>query len=283
MSRVEIFDATQCSLGEGPLWHPTRQQFFWFDINAKRLYTRVGTDTTHWQFDEHVSAAGWIDADHLIVASETALLRFDIASGTSETLCALEADNPLTRSNDGRADPWGGFWIGTMDKKATKGAGGIYRYYKGELRQLFDDWTIPNAMCFDAGKRFACITDTITNVVQRVPLEADTGWPSGPAQDWLTLGDRFHPDGAVLDAQGNFWCAQYGHGRLTCHDTNGALIHDIALPAKQPTCPAFCGARLDELWVTSAAQGMADPGTADGQTFRIAAPVKGVAEYQVVA
>lgn len=61
----------------------------------------------------------------LLIASESALMRFDIPNGKSETLCPLEADNRATRSNDGRADPWGGFWIGTMGKGCELGAGAI--------------------------------------------------------------------------------------------------------------------------------------------------------------
>ena len=109
-----IFDDTRCELGEGPLWHPLRQQLFWFDILGKRLHTKG----QHWDFDDHVSAAGWIDHDTLIVASSRALMTFDIITGDTEHLCDLEADNPVTRSNDGRADPQGGFWIGTMGMDA---------------------------------------------------------------------------------------------------------------------------------------------------------------------
>ena len=69
MSRV--FDDTVCALGEGPLWHPAREQFFWFDIIGHRLLTREGEATRIVQFDEHVSAAGWVSESELLVASET--------------------------------------------------------------------------------------------------------------------------------------------------------------------------------------------------------------------
>ena len=114
----EVFDATPCELGEGPLWHLERNQLFWFDIIGMRLHAREGDETRTWQFGEHVSAAGWIDRDRLLIASETALFSFDLGTGRHETVCPLEADEPRTRSNDGRADPWGGFWIGTMGKAA---------------------------------------------------------------------------------------------------------------------------------------------------------------------
>ena len=109
-----IFDATKCTLGEGPLWHPLRKQLFWFDILGMRLHTRG----QHWDLDTYVSAAGWVDHDTLVIASAKGLHRFDITTGEQSLLCGLEADNAGTRSNDGRADPQGGFWIGTMGLNA---------------------------------------------------------------------------------------------------------------------------------------------------------------------
>ena len=143
----EIFDPRKCALGEGPLWHPLRQQLFWFDILGKQLLSRKDGAQMAWQFDEHVSAAGWIDRDTLLIASETCLQKFDLTTGTGQPLIALEADNDVTRSNDGRADPWGGFWIGTMGKSTERRAGKIYRYFEGALTVLFDEITISNAIC----------------------------------------------------------------------------------------------------------------------------------------
>ncbi|MEP6333662.1 MAG: SMP-30/gluconolactonase/LRE family protein, partial [Anderseniella sp.] len=124
---MEVFDSTPCTLGEGPLWHPERGQLFWFDIIGKTLFCREGQTLHQWRFDENVSAAGWVDRDTLLIASETGLFRFDIETGRQCLVQTLEADNAATRSNDGRADPWGGFWIGTMGKNAEPKAGAIYR------------------------------------------------------------------------------------------------------------------------------------------------------------
>ena len=91
-----IFDTRPCTLGEGPLWHPERQQLFWFDIIGKRLMTRSdaepGAGPEEWQFAEHCSAAGWIDRDRLLIASEIALFRFILATGIQMVLGELGAD-----------------------------------------------------------------------------------------------------------------------------------------------------------------------------------------------
>jgi len=271
-----IFDAKPCKLGEGPLWHPLRQELFWFDILSKRLHTA----TRHWQFETYVSAAGWVDEDTLLIASSIALSRFDIPSGEMQHICALEADNPITRSNDGRADPLGGFWIGTMGIEAEPNAGAIYRYYKGELRQLFASITISNAICFAPDGKTAFFTDTPTQQIMRVSLDKD-GWPVGDPSVHIDLqGTDFRPDGAVVDADGNLWNAQWGVGRVAGYDPNGAFMTAFAFDADQTSCPAFGGPDLQTLFCTSAAVGLA--GDNQGKTFAALTNYTGQKEHRVL-
>ena len=79
--KAQVFSDTACTLGEGPLWHPERKQLFWFDILSKKLLTRNDNGEQSWSFDECVSAAGWVDHDTLLMASESGLYRFDVPSG----------------------------------------------------------------------------------------------------------------------------------------------------------------------------------------------------------
>lgn len=276
---MDIFDDHPCALGEGPLWHPERNALFWFDILGKTLHCK-GDARSHWRFDEYVSAAGWVDRDTLLLASATGLWRFDISSGTRDLLAPLEDDKPDTRSNDGRADPQGGFWIGTMGVNAEPEAGAIYRYYRGELRQLFDDITISNAICFALDGQVAYFCDTVTRQIQKVALDA-SGWPKGAPEVFVDLRrDALNPDGAVVDAQGNLWNAQWGAGRVACYAPDGALVRTVAVPATQASCPAFGGADLSTLFVTSAADGVEEAKA--GLTFAVPLGIKGQREHQVI-
>lgn len=274
-----IYDETVCELGEGPLWHPVRGELFWFDILGKRLH-RKGQ---HWQFDEYVSAAGWVDEDTLLMASQTALSRFTISTGLREKVCDLEADNPVTRSNDGRADPQGGFWIGTMGIDAEPGAGAIYRYYKGELRVIVPSVTVSNAICFAPGGTTAYYTDTPTQQVMAQALDAD-GWPTGAPGVHIDLTDTPHKaDGAVVAADGTLWTAQWGSSRIAGYDTSGAFMRAFDLPALQTSCPAFGGPDLQTLYCTSAATGLAgDPHPHNGRTFVLDTDITGQREHQVI-
>lgn len=276
---MDIFDDQLCTLGEGPLWHPERNALFWFDILGKTLHCK-GDARRSWRFEKYVSAAGWVDRDTLLLASASGLWRFDIDTGARSLVVALEADNPVTRSNDGRADPQGGFWIGTMGIKAEAHAGAIYRYYRGELRQIFDRITVSNAICFSPDGGTAYFTDTFSKRIQKVTLD-DAGWPAGDPEVFVDLREEgLKPDGAVVDADGNLWNAHWGAGQVACYSPEGTFLHSIALPASQTTCPAFGGSEGTTLFVTSAADGVNE--AQGGMTFEIKTQVKGQHEHQVI-
>ncbi len=280
-----IFDDRICALGEGPLWHPECEQLFWFDILGKRLLTRDATGPREWAFDDMVSAAGWISRTELLIASERALFRFDLGTGNRTDLCAVEADVAGTRSNDGRADPQGGFWIGTMSKKgdAEPGRGSFWRYYKGALRRLYPNITITNSCCFSPDGRTAHFSDTSTGRVMRVALDAD-GWPKGEPGIYLDLaGEGLNPDGAVIDADGLMWLAQWGSSRVAAYAPDGTLVRTVGFDAPQTSCPAFGGVDGMTLYCTTAQMGMdgsAHPNA--GKTFAAAGIARGQREHKVI-
>lgn len=272
-----VFDSRRCALGHGMLWHPERGQAFWVDILGQRVLTTGAA----WEFDAQVSALGWIDRDRLLVATESALQLLDLRSGGRTVVAALAADSAGSRSNDGRADPSGGFWIATMDKRAAEGGGTIRRLYRGELRVLVRGLTIPNAIAFAPDGMSASYADTRQQIVWRQRLGRD-GWPVGAPTVFLDLREAgLNPDGAVFDTDGNLWLALWGAGRVACYGPDGRERARVALPAIQPTRPAFGGAGLDMLLVTTAAVGATGPD--DGRCFKVTGlGVTGQAEHRVI-
>ena len=267
----------RCELGEGAFWHPDRAEFFWVDILGGKLHSVARS----WDFPKMISAMGRVDAQTILIASETRLMLFDLEAGAARTLCALEADNAATRSNDGRADPQGGFWIGTMGKQAQKGDGSIWRYWRGELRRLYSGLSIPNAISFAPDGASACFTDTVTRQIMRVAVD-DEGWPEGTPECWLDLtGAGLNPDGAVFDATGNFWVAQWGAARVAGYAPDGEFLQAVEFPAAHTSCPAFGGADFGTLYCTTAREGRARPTPLDGASFHTRAPARGQAEYRV--
>lgn len=282
-----LFDDRLCALGEGPLWHPGRRALFWFDILGNRLLSQSDEQPLAWELPEHFSAAGWIDDKTLLMASETALWRFDIETGARTKHLDLDAANLLTRSNDGRADPWGGFWIGTMGKQAEHQAGAIFRNFQGELRRLVQDVTVSNGICFAPDRSCAYYTDTVTQKIMRQPLAPETGWPLGHPVVFVDLTEtRLFPDGAVTDAAGTIWVAMWGAACVVQFAPDGTEVQRIEVPARQPTCPAFGGPELRDLYVTSADHGLdaaaMEKRPLNGATFVIQDVAQGLPEPQVI-
>lgn len=280
-----IFDNRPCDLGEGAFWHPTRAQFFWFDILNSKLLTQ-DNGPREYLFSEMASAAGWLDHDQLMIATERRFLRLNLVTSAQTDVIGLEADNPVTRSNDGRADPKGGFWIGTMGKSAQFQAGAIYRLYQGEVRKIFDRITISNSICFARDGSFAHFSDTALGQVYKVALDSQ-GWPKGQPDLFLDFtAQGLNPDGAVLDAEGLLWIAEWGAGRVAAYAPDGAFVRAVHVGGPHSSCPAFGGADLTTLFCTTALQDMDDTArTAHpeaGKVFALPQIAKGQAEHQVI-
>ncbi|PZX10131.1 sugar lactone lactonase YvrE [Palleronia aestuarii] len=283
---IGVHDSTRCLLGEGAFWHPEREQLFWCDILSKRVLSREDGRLRDWTFDRFVSSMGWIDRDRLLVATERDLTILNIETDAREKLCELEAHNDETRSNDGRADPQGGFWVNTMSTAKETGRGALYRWYRGELRRLKGGMSIGNAICFTPDGTHAYFTDTPTQLIMRWRLGTD-GWPEGKAETWLDLSGTDHfPDGAICDADGNIWSAGWGAGRVACYGPDAGFRFAVEFAATQTTCPALGGPGRDTLFVTSAAVGLPEPEIAavdgHGRTFVVPVDARGQSEHRIV-
>lgn len=283
----QVFDNKKCGLGEGALWHPKLNCLFWFDIISKTLNVNFNGDIKQWTFDESVSAAAWIDDDNLLISSETGLGTFSLSSGKLVPVVQIEAENSITRSNDGRADRQHGFWVSTMGRNAERDAGSIYRFYRGEVRKLHDKITIPNSICFSPDSKYAYFTDTPTKKIMRQTLDQTTGWPIAEPEVYLDFANREDgPDGAVTDEYGNIWIAFWGNGCVEGFDLNGNSVGCVKLPAGHTTCPAFGGEDFKTLYVTSAMEGLSDEhrggSSPDGMTFCTYVGFKGLPEPNVI-
>ncbi|NDV98807.1 SMP-30/gluconolactonase/LRE family protein [Salipiger sp. PrR002] len=255
---MDLFDDRTCKLGEGALWHPLRGEIFWFDITGKRLLSHhpASGHTRDVPLTEMCSAAAWIDRDRMLIASETGLWEYDVTTGVFGHLVDLEKDCASTRSNDGRADPWGGFWIGTMGKQAEHKAGAIYRYADGALRTIADRISIPNAICFDRERGCGYFADTAKAHLYRVALDA-AGWPAAEPELFVDFTEHgLSPDGALTDATGALWVALWGAGAVVEVSPEGVLGARHEMPAPHATCPAFGGPDFTTLYCTTATQGL---------------------------
>ena len=285
---VSILSDHVCKLGEGPSYDPATQTLYWFDIlNGLLVEHRDGAGTRTHALGRMASAVAVVDPDRQLISAEDGLHLRETATGRLTLLQPIEADDPATRSNDGRVHPCGAFWVSTMGKKAENGAGSIYWFFKGELRRLFSGVSIPNSIAFSPNGAIAYYTDSATGLLMRTDCDPATGLPRGEPKIFADRGGGSGDhDGSVVDNEGVLWNARWGEARVTAYAPDGRLMRSIAMPAKQVTCPAFFGPNADRLAVTSAWADMDDAARAAdphaGKTFLIDLPVQGRFEPRVV-
>lgn len=285
---VSVLSDVACHLGEGPTYDPASGTLFWFDILDQKLHEMRWPDggTISHDLPEMASAMAIVDERRQLLVTETGLHIRDAATGTLTLHLPIEAKNGATRSNDARVHPCGALWIGTMGKHAERGAGAIYWFFKGELRRLYQQISIPNSICFSPDGRTAYFADTKEGVIQRVDCDADTGLPLGEPRRFVEKpGGKGGFDGSIVDADGTLWNARWGAASLDAYSLEGERLRSIAMPARQVSCPAFVGPEAGRIAVTSAREGMdeaalqADPEA--GRTFLADLPVRGRFEPRV--
>ena len=286
---VSVFSDHVCQLGEGPSYDPVTDTLYWFDIVSRQLLEKRfsgGAVKIH-ELGQMASAIAIIDDQRQLIATETGLHVRDVATGRLTLHTAIEADNPITRSNDSRVHPCGAFWVGTMGKGEEKGAGSIYWFFKGEVRKLFGDITVSNSICFTGDGAIAYYTDTSTGLLMRVTCNPATGLPADEPKVFVDhRAAKGYIDGSVLDRDGVLWNAVWGGKVIEAYGPDGKLLRSVAMPVTQPSCPAFVGAKANRLAVTSAWKGKdekqrkLDP--QGGMTFLLDIEVNGRFEPRVL-
>ena len=281
----EIFSPVRNELGEGPIYDGKRAELIWFDIVGQVMFignTNQGTIRSY-GFGEPVSAAFLTNSDILLVAAASGVVAFDRRTGRRTTNLSLESSNSLTRANDSRAAPNNAIWFGTMGLGQESGAGSIYHLRSGICTPLFEKITVPNAICFSPDGETAYFCDTPKRMIMKTRLDPETSLPVGRPSIFIDLtSEKLNPDGAVIDSEGSLWNAQWGAGRVARYDSSGRFIRAIELPATQITCPAFGGADLKHLYVTSAYGGISRSEQPEaGAVFVMEVDVPGLAERRV--
>ncbi len=286
---VRILDGHACRLGEGPSYEAETDTLFWFDILGKTLieYPFATQKLRLHDLPFMASAIFSIDAQRQLILAENGFHLRDRATGTLNFHTAVEADNPITRSNDARAHPSGAIWFGTMGIDEEQGAGAIYHFYKGKVQVLYPNITIPNSICFSPDGATAYFVDTPTHRLMQVVIDPSTALPIGVPHLFYEHKGKGWIDGSVCDADGNIWNARWGAGEIACISPEGVQSKSVTVETSpQTSCPAFVGKAADRMIVTSAYKQMDEATLANapdaGKTFFIDLPVNGRLEPKVL-
>ena len=252
----------KAELGEGTLWSRREQALYWLDILGRRLHRfdpASGAQAT-WQFDEEISAAAEREKEPgLLITLRRGFATFDPARPQVPPRYLHQPEEPAgNRFNDGKCDPQGRFWGGTMDWDCQAPTGVLYRFDgDGTCTRRESGITVSNGPTWSADGRTMYFNDTAPNRILAYDFDLEAGTLSN-RRTWLRLppGEGY-PDGMTTDAAGRLWICHWGGRCVSCHDpASGAELTRIELPAAHITDCAFGGPDLRTLYITSAWSGL---------------------------
>jgi len=250
-----VLDA-RASLGECPTWSVAEQVLYWVDINAPALHRfdpATGRDEA-FPMPSSIGCYGLRDGGGFIVALRDGVWLANARGVLVEKVAEAPFDDPsFHRFNDGRVDRDGRFWAGTLNERRDAPSAGLFRIDPDfAVTRVLAGITISNGLAWSPDGATMYHADTPTLTVRAYDFDAASGTPSGGREfhRFRAPGDR--PDGAAVDAQGNYWTALYRGGRVAKLAPDGEEIASFATPAMCPTMCAFGGPDLRTLFVTSA-------------------------------
>jgi sugar lactone lactonase YvrE len=278
MTRFETVLEAGCDLGESPVWSVERAALFFADITGRRLHRYDPAAGLHesWPVDEDLGCVAPAQGGGFVAAMRSGMWRLDGEGRKVARLAANPEDPATSRFNDGKVDPRGRFLAGTVDERKL-GKAALYRLAADGLVRLVDGVLTSNGLAWSPDGRTLYHADTPRFAVRAYDYDLETGEIANRRvffeRDHSTA-DRARPDGAAVDVEGCYWSALYGGARVARYDPEGRLIGEFAAPAKNVTMPAFGGADLKTLYLTSARDAASGEG---GDVYAMSVAVAGLA------
>lgn len=264
-------------LGESPFWHPDERMLYWVDIPGKRIHRANGTGGApeSWAMPSEPGCIAPVktkgQASGLVIALRDGVYRARQWGGVLQRLAPALHDPATARFNDGKADPLGRFWAGTIYEPRDAARAQLFsldgRNGRAPVLELkAGNATTANGLAWSPDAATVYWADTPGHIIRAWRWNSESNamtrervfhqWPGKPA-GWQPgrRGYAGRPDGAAVDVQGNYYVAMYEGGRLVKLSPAGEVLADIAVPAQCPTMPCFGGADLKTLYLTSARRG----------------------------
>lgn len=282
---VELVLDARAELGEAPSWDAATRRLLWVDITpgiVHRFDPATGEDET-WHVGTSIGAAVPTDGGRLALATRDGFAILDPATGRAEPIADIGASAVGTMMNDGKVDPAGRFWAGTKDVDGRRPIGSLFRLGAArEAVRVLDGVTISNGLAWSPDGRTMYYIDSATYGIDAFEFVPETGSVSN-RRGLVELPRAWGlPDGMTVDAQGLLWVAFWGGSAVRRLSPRGDLVEVVELPVSQVTSCAFGGSALDELFVTSARDGVPEDQRASqphaGGVFRLRPGVPGLPE-----
>lgn len=279
-------------LGETPIWSETEQALWWVNCEQPpELHRWAPATGRHDRFAMPQRVGGFVPkaGGGLLVVLADGLYDYDPDDG-SLALRVRSTLDPHVKLHECHCDRQGRFWVGAFDHhypadRSARGAS-YYRLDGNMLTPVIEGIAVANGLAFSPDGRTIYAGDNATRAVLAFDLDPVSGAIAN-RRTFLTLEPGHgHLDGATVDSEGGYWLAIMSASEVRRYLPNGTLDRTIALPFTGPTKPAFGGAGLDTLYVTSTKMRInADaPGfAANGGLFALRPGERGVGEVPLAS
>lgn len=243
-------------LGEGPIWSANTNSVTWTDITQNTFHTAdIDTGKTmSFGVPSMVGAIAHSKEGGYIAATQKGFARIGVDGKYSPLHSFLPDD---MRMNDGKVDPSGRFWAGSMELSFEKGRGSLYVLEKdNSYRSILDDITLSNGMGWSPDAQYFYYIDSVPGVLKRFDYDLYTGHISNP-KDLITFDSSSGiPDGMSMSSDGKIVIALWDGGRIEIYEPSGEKVSEITLGVSRPTSCTFAGPNRDILIVSTASQGI---------------------------
>ena len=258
---ARLVESPESTHGEGPVWDAAAALLHWVDLTAGRLHSLdpATGETRSLSFPEPVCAVAPLDSGRLLVAFAKRIAHVDRADGRIlNTLCEVEPDLPGNRCNDGKMDPAGRFWIGTMSNDGSvPGAGSLYRLDGDHLTPVLDGLTIANGMGWSADARTMFFIDSPGREVWAFDFDPADSSIANRRTVVKVPDDLGLPDGMCVAPDETIWVAHWGAGCICrWNPRTGELLEKIETGC--PHTSSCCLGPGGRLFITTSRLGMSE-------------------------
>lgn len=282
--KTELVLDTQSDLGEGAIWNHKTGELMWVNITGKILnfYNPKLKYNKEMFTGQMIGTVVPSESGKAMIALENGFYQFDPETGSKHFIIDPEKKISGNRFNDGKCDPAGRFWAGTMSMEGKKKAGALYRLDPDStVHKMIEGVTTSNGIVWSPDHTKMYYIDTPTRKVMAWNYNNETGEISNPQTAIEVPEDMGFPDGMTIDSEGNVWIALWGGEAVGCwNPETGELLRTIDVPAKNVTSCAFGDDDLGTLYITTARQNTNEKELEKfphaGGVFKIRPGVKGV-------
>ncbi len=255
---VEVAYAAQAELGEGPIWDDRAHLLRWVDIGGRRLHELDPGSLRDESIllPRPVTTVALSRTGPLLLALGDRLATLRAGEDEARELGTFRVDGAKVRFNDGKVDPWGGFEVGTMHHDGREPFGSLYRLAPDlSVTELVASVTCSNGLDWADDRASFFHVDSVLGRVDVYSTDPESGRITGRLGE-IPVDPPGIPDGLTLDAAGCLWVALWGGGEVRRLTPAGELDRIVRLPVSQVTSVAFGGDAGDELFITTAREGL---------------------------